>query len=471
MSNQLKLLSGMILNQPLMVTPEYAETICAVLGERIGIDNEGLNLNGLPNIGSNAGMNKGTMVIPVMGSMTHRPMGLDVMSGQTSYVALQEQVEQAMSNPEVKSVLFDYNSGGGMVAGAFDFRDYLMDQRGRKPMYALARDNMCSAAYLLGSTADKVFTTQTGQVGSIGVVMTHVDESKKLEQDGRKVTFFQAGAMKTAGNSTQELTDDVKAYIQSGIDESYSMFVNAVQSSRGLSEDVIRSQEARVYRGNGAVEAGLVDGVLSYEETLNELAGSTPRVYSFNKQKKMNMDQEQFDEMKAQVGKLSADNEALRAAVLAEGYTITAEGLTKAPEPEYMEIAGEKVAKDTLPAAVVTALETAAAEKMDAELTTLANKELPHFAVEDAKALLAVANGNDDLMKSLKAADAAMGSLMEEQGSTDPQGDMLSAKEKLEALYTETMEADGITLEAAKTKVTSSSKGMELIKQARKENN
>ena len=461
----------MILNQPLMVTPEYAETICAVLGSRIGVDNTGMNVNALPDMGNKAGFSKGTAIIPVMGSMTHRPMGMDVMSGQTSYVALQEEVEQAMSNPEVKSILFDYNSGGGMVAGAFDFRDYLMDQRGRKPMYSLARDTMCSAAYLLGSTADKVFTTQTGQVGSIGVVMTHVDESEKLKQDGRKVTFFQAGAMKTAGNSTQELTDDVKAYIQSGIDDSYGMFINAVQSSRGLSEDSIRSQEARVYRGTGAVEAGLVDGVLSYEETLNELAGSTPRVYSFNKtEKNIKMDKEEADKLMAELATSKTDNEALRAAVLAEGYKISAEGLTKAPVAEFMEIAGEKVDKASLPANVVAALEAAAHDKMDAELTELASKDLPNFAVADAKALLAVAGTDKGMIDALKAADAAMGSLMVENGSKDPQGDMVSAVDKLEALYEDTMEADGISLDAAKQKIQRSPKGMELIKLARKEN-
>ena len=39
---------------------------------------------------------------------------------------------------------------------------------------------------VIGSAADKVYTTQTGKVGSIGVVMMHVDQTAKNEKDGIK---------------------------------------------------------------------------------------------------------------------------------------------------------------------------------------------------------------------------------------------------------------------------------------------
>ena len=265
-------LSSLVFNKPLMVTQDYAETIAVVLSDRLNLDVEGLQIKSDAKDQRAATTNKGVAVIPIIGSMSHRATGIEAMSGMTSYATLQKQFEAAFNDPNVGSILMDIDSPGGSVAGAFDFRDYLMSKKGTKPVYALARDAMCSAAYLIGSTADKVYATQTARVGSIGVVAMHTDASGKMEKEGLKPTFISAGKFKTAGNPYEKLEGEKLKYLQDSVDESYDMFINAVAEARGIDKKVIRDTEARVYGGKKAVEIGLADGIRTYESVLAEMS-------------------------------------------------------------------------------------------------------------------------------------------------------------------------------------------------------
>ena len=133
------------------------------------------------------------------------------------------------------------------------------------------------------------------------------------------------------------------------------------------------------------------------------------------------------------------------------------------------------VDKATLPAAVVTALETAFADKLDATLTEQATRDLPNWAMGDAKALLSLVGTDETIMKSLKAADAAMGMLMEEEGSTDVDGNLTTAQEKLDALITNEIADAGLTgnkgvvRAKALASVIATPEGKALEAQARKE--
>jgi len=482
--NKLNHLSTLILNTPLLCTRDYADTICAVLSDRVGLDMGGM----LPK-GNDASQRtplvpkEGTRVIPIVGSMTHRSTGIEAMSGMNSYASLQALVEEAMDDPSVKNILMDIDSPGGQVAGAFDFRDYLMSQRGRKPMVSLARDTMASAAYLIGSATDKIYTTQTGSLGSIGVVAMHVDQSGKNEQAGIKPTFIYAGDYKTAGNPHAPLEGEALAYLQESVNDSYEMFISAVAESRGIKPDAIRATEARMYRGQKAVDQGLADGVSTLGAALTELATSAPRVYQsmaldgLTPNKESLMDPEQIEKLKADLAAALAANETMRGQVIAEGYTISAEGITKsvAEAIEYIEVAGTQVDKSTLPEAVVNALQEAKDTALDASLSAQAAQYLPNFNATDAKALLKVMGSDEATMTALKSADAALGKLMEETGSTDIDGQMTSAQDKLEELVTDKIAEmgmggnKGVARAKALTAVLSTPEGKTLEVQARKE--
>ena len=456
-------LSSLVFNRPLMVTQDYAETIAVVLSDRLDLDVEGLQIKSEAKDQREASTTaKGIAVIPIIGSMSHRATGIEAMSGMTSYATLQKQFDAAFNDPNVGSILMDIDSPGGSVAGAFDFRDYLMSKKGTKPVYALARDAMCSAAYLIGSTADKVYATQTARVGSIGVVAMHTDASGKMEKDGIKPTFISAGKFKTAGNPYEKLEGEKLKYLQDSVDESYDMFINAVADARGIDKKVIRDTEARVYGGKKAVEIGLADGIRTYESVLAEM--SAP---NFTNQgiKMENVDTEKLETLEAKVTKLSSDNEALRKQVLEAGFTITKDGLVAKDKEEMISVDGEQFAVSTLPASVVAALR----EKADAELTQAATTEYPNLKASVAKKLYATFGEDEEMKEALSAFNAKMGSFLEEKGNTDPGVEQKTAQEKYDAAVKANMEATGADKITAYANVANTEEGKKLIQAIYKE--
>jgi len=146
----------------------------------------------------------------------------------------------------------------------------------------------------------------------------------------------------------------------------------------------------------------------------------------------------------AEVDALKAEVSRLSKALEDNGFAVTEEEVTKAEEPEYLEVEGEKVAKSDIPAPVLKALEEAAIEKRMVELRKQADEILPNFDNEIAASLLAHVAKDDAIVEALKAADAAMGASMSEIGEASVEADMLSSSDKLDALVKSYMDENNL---------------------------
>lgn len=147
------------------------------------------------------------------------------------------------------------------------------------------------------------------------------------------------------------------------------------------------------------------------------------------------------DALKADFDRVSAENETLRKGLIEAGYVIKADAIEKKAEVEMMEVEGEMVVKSDIPAPVLKALEAADVakreheiEKADIELTKRAGDNLPHFATDVAKSLVAKFYEDEAIMEALKAADAAFEAAMQEFGKSDVDGEFATSADKLDAL-------------------------------------
>ena len=147
-----------------------------------------------------------------------------------------------------------------------------------------------------------------------------------------------------------------------------------------------------------------------------------------------------IEALKADVDTLKAENEFLRKGLIENGFIIKAEAIEKKAEVEMIEVEGEMVVKSDIPAPVLKALEAAAIEKADIELTKRAGEALPHFDIEAAKALVKSFGDNEAVMAALLAADKSFEAAMQEFGKSDVDGEFATAADKLDALVKSYME-------------------------------
>jgi signal peptide peptidase SppA len=210
----------------------------------------------------------GIAIISISGTLVKKASWMDAESGLQSYEQIRTHLADACDDPGIRGVLLDVDSPGGEVGGLFDLADEVYAMREQKPCYAIANDEAFSAAYALASSAQRLFVTRTGGVGSIGVIAVHMDQSGWDEKMGRKYTAVYAGARKNDFSTHQPLSDDARANLQAEVDRLYDMFVATVSRNRGLKPALIRNTDAGLFWGEKAISAGLADQVGSFDDAL-----------------------------------------------------------------------------------------------------------------------------------------------------------------------------------------------------------
>lgn len=225
----------------------------------------------------------GVALVTVEGSLVNRGAWIGADSGLTSYEGVMSQLASAAADRDVRSIILDLESPGGEAVGAFEMADFVRAITDEKPVIALVNGMAASAAYAMASGAKRIVTTPSGVSGSIGVVMLHLDQSKRLEKAGVTPTLIFAGGHKVDGNPFEPLPEDVRDEFQAEVDKLYSMFVATVaRGRRAMTEDAIRATEARTFIGADAVGVGLADEVGIFTEIVRSLQprGGSSRIMS-----------------------------------------------------------------------------------------------------------------------------------------------------------------------------------------------
>ena len=262
-------LASRLFGTPLLVHRAKLDVILAVMGERLGLAAPVVDL-ALPIPKPATASPTGIAVIPVYGTLVKRSLGMEAASGLTSYSEIAAMLDAAIADPMVSGILLDIDSPGGEASGSFELARRVRDATALKPVWAVANDAAYSAAYAIAASAQRLYVTVTGGVGSIGVIALHVDQSIKDATDGYRYTAITAGAHKNDYSPHEPLSDAAKSELQGEVDRLYAIFTEHVAAMRGLDLDAVRATEAGLYFGGNAVRHGLADGVQTLDATLTE---------------------------------------------------------------------------------------------------------------------------------------------------------------------------------------------------------
>lgn len=208
----------------------------------------------------------GVLTIPVQGVLLNK-FSFQFGRRATGYQYIEKAVARGLADDDVRAIAFDINSPGGEVAGNFELAEYIANNRAEKRMRSFANDHAYSAGYNIAAAASQIVMARSGGVGSVGVVVAHVEMSEMLKDWGIKVTFIHAGKYKVDGNPYEKLSDSAKSRLQARVDRIYGEFVALVAANRGMDESAVRETEALTYDSSEAIEVGFADriGVISAE--------------------------------------------------------------------------------------------------------------------------------------------------------------------------------------------------------------
>jgi signal peptide peptidase SppA len=265
-----------LIDTALMVHPDRAlEILRAIQGDVISIIDTPKKIamsgfsDGIEYLDDGYAIVNGVGIIDISGGLIYKGYG---WFWETSYLDIRRAFQSALADPAVKSILFDIDSPGGEVAGVFDLVDEIYSARGYKPIVAMANEDAFSAAYAIASAADEVYLTRTAQVGSIGVIAIHADQSGYDAQLGVKYTAIYAGERKNDFNPHEPLNDLARESIQAHINTIYDLFTTTVARNRGIDQNVIKDTQAAIFSGGDAVRMGLADGVKTFEQVYQGLS-------------------------------------------------------------------------------------------------------------------------------------------------------------------------------------------------------
>lgn len=199
-------------------------------------------------------------VIPVRGIIGSHLSSLEMMCGGYGVEQLQTDLERAAEQDNIKRVMVDFHSPGGVITGVPETAKQLAELGKKKETFAFTSGQSASASYWLMSQANHVYATESARVGSIGVFVALLDQTKAMEARGEALRLFKAGKYKGMGLPGNALTEEEGALIQAAVDESYAKFTSAITSKRPKVEKA--TMQGQMFSSANARAAGLIDSVV-----------------------------------------------------------------------------------------------------------------------------------------------------------------------------------------------------------------
>jgi len=178
-------------------------------------------------------------------------------------------LEALAGNDTVKAVVIAINSPGGTTAGGEELYEAIGKLRAKKPVVAYVKELGASAAYMAAIASDRIFARRLSIVASIGVLFQTYNAGKLLDTIGIGSDKVASGPLKAEPAIDHPMTPEVRASLQSLVDDSFSWFVDVVAERRGLTRaQVLPLADGRIMTGNQGLANKLIDEIGAESEAI-----------------------------------------------------------------------------------------------------------------------------------------------------------------------------------------------------------
>jgi len=186
--------------------------------------------------------------------------------GYTGSEYVGSQIRKAADDPLIRAIVLRIDSGGGTPAAAQEIIRDIIYAKEKKPVVVSMGDSATSGAYYVASYADRIYSNYDTMTGGIGVMWIFYDTSDQLRKEGLEIDVVKSGEMKDMTHSYRGLTTEEEDVAQDLVDASFNRLFADISSQRNITRESI--EDARVIRGEQALEIGLVDEIGNLQDAI-----------------------------------------------------------------------------------------------------------------------------------------------------------------------------------------------------------
>ena len=204
-------------------------------------------------------------VISISGTITYGDT--NSTSAHTSKKEIENNLNDAYADPNIKAIVLDINSKGGSSVASDEIDDLI--KKSPKPIVSYIGDKGFDEAYLIATASDYIFASSSSSIGGIGLSYINTDKyseenltgvfnEKYLKNNEKKIKIRDA----TDLNNAQKM-----------VDQDYTLFIKKIAENRDMKAKYIAElAHGKKYNGNEAKDLGLIDKIGTKEKAIKKAA-------------------------------------------------------------------------------------------------------------------------------------------------------------------------------------------------------
>jgi len=184
-----------------------------------------------------------------------------------------DEIKEYVKDPSIKAIVLRIDSPGGAVAPAQEIYEEIKKAVAKKKVIASMGSIAASGGYYIASPATKIIANPGTLTGSIGVIMEIPNIEGLMSKLGIKTEVVKSGERKDMASVFRGIKKQEREILQKVLDNVHDQFITAVAEGRKMPyEDVKQLADGRIFTGEQALKAGLVDKLGNIEDAVQTAA-------------------------------------------------------------------------------------------------------------------------------------------------------------------------------------------------------
>lgn len=204
---------------------------------------------------------EGRGILTLNGPIIPRANSFSKASGIVSIDKLTADFKAFEADESVKEIQFLVDSPGGAVTGVSDFSQLV--KASEKKTSAFIVGQAASAAYWIISAVDYIVSSNTGQPGSLGVVLSY-----RKNDDGTQEII----SAQTPNKRSNPDTKEGKVVLQQLVNDLADVFIEAVAMNRNVDIETVLEDfgKGSLIPARRALEVGMIDEISTIHDFMSE---------------------------------------------------------------------------------------------------------------------------------------------------------------------------------------------------------